>query len=67
MDHRYIADLEHLHANPHRLDLAWQYGIDANVLNDDIRCTEVKNFIRFLVLPYAQTKRNRIETDKSSG
>ncbi|KAF0720014.1 Aste57867_622 [Aphanomyces stellatus] len=50
---RYVDDLEELAANPTaRKDIAWRLGIDADVLDNDIRCTEVKNFIKHLVVPY---------------
>lgn len=48
----FIADLETLHADRSRRDIAWKYGIDDDVLDDDIRTCEVKNFIKHLVLPY---------------
>ncbi|RHY00394.1 hypothetical protein DYB36_004817 [Aphanomyces astaci] len=53
---RYVAELELLYANPHRKDIAWRLGIDADVLDDDIRCIEVKNYIKHLVLPYKQAR-----------
>lgn len=48
----FIADLETLHADRSRADLAWKYGIDADVLDDAVRTCEVRNFVRRLVLPY---------------
>lgn len=48
----FIDDLETLHADRSRGDLAWKYGIDDDVLDDDVRTCEVRNFIKHLVLPY---------------
>ncbi|TMW55118.1 hypothetical protein Poli38472_013880 [Pythium oligandrum] len=47
-----IDDLEALHSDHSRQDLAWLYGIDHDVLDDNIRTIEVQNFIKHLVLPY---------------
>uniref|UniRef100_K3WB80 Glutamine amidotransferase domain-containing protein n=1 Tax=Globisporangium ultimum (strain ATCC 200006 / CBS 805.95 / DAOM BR144) TaxID=431595 RepID=K3WB80_GLOUD len=52
----FIEDLETLHADRSRRDIAWRYGIDDDVLDDDIRTCEVRNFIKHLVLPYQQRK-----------
>ncbi|KAJ0405517.1 hypothetical protein P43SY_011365 [Pythium insidiosum] len=48
----HIADLEALHADRSRTDIAWKLGIDDDVLDEEIRILEVKNFVRHLVLPY---------------
>ena len=32
-------------------DIAWLLGIDEDVMNQDIRCAEVRNWIDLLVLP----------------
>ena len=32
--------------------LQWKYGIDNDVLNEEVRYTEVKNWIKYLVQPY---------------
>lgn len=48
----FIDDLEALHADHSRHDLAWKYGIDHDVLDDAIRTCEVRNFVKHLVLPY---------------
>ncbi len=45
----HIDDLEALHADPSRKDLAWKLGIDDDVMNPDVRCTEVRNWIRYQV------------------
>jgi GMP synthase (glutamine-hydrolysing) len=48
---RYIQRLESLHQAPDRKDLAWQLGIDADVMNPDVRQIEVRNWIDHLVIP----------------
>ena len=47
----YVNKLETLHQDPSRSDLAWLLGIDADVMNEDVRRVEVRNWIRHLVLP----------------
>lgn len=47
----YISDLEALHEDPSRKDLAWKLGIDDDVMDATIRCTEVRNWIHHLVIP----------------
>ena len=49
--HRYIDDLESLHSDPSRKDIAWRLGIDADVMNEDVRHCEVRNWVQRLVLP----------------
>ncbi len=49
--HDYVNKLEALHQDPSRRDLAWLLGIDADVMNEDVRLTEVRNWIEQLVLP----------------
>jgi GMP synthase (glutamine-hydrolysing) len=51
---KYVEDLEALHQNPDRKDLAWKLGIDADVMDDNLRTVEVVNWIRHLVLPRKQ-------------
>jgi GMP synthase (glutamine-hydrolysing) len=41
----YVADLMALHAEPHRKDLAWRHGLDAEVLDPDRRTREIRNFV----------------------
>jgi GMP synthase (glutamine-hydrolysing) len=41
----YVADLVALHAEPHRSDLAWRHGLDAEVLDPDRRTREIRNFV----------------------
>lgn len=49
----YVAELEAMHASGGRKDLAWGLGYDADVLDVEVRQTEVRNWIRRLVLPSA--------------
>jgi len=47
----YVRLLETLHQDPGRTDIAWLLGIDEDVTNEDIRLTEVRNWIDRLVVP----------------
>lgn len=47
----FVDNLEALHQDPSRKDIAWQLGIDADVMSDDIRTAEVRNWIDYLVIP----------------
>lgn len=47
----FVDQLEALHEEPSRKDLAWLLGIDDDVMNPDIRQAEVRNWIEQLVLP----------------
>ncbi|MCH6587147.1 MAG: type 1 glutamine amidotransferase [Proteobacteria bacterium] len=47
----FVDRLEALHQDPGRKDIAWLLGIDEDVMNEDIRCAEVRNWIDLLVLP----------------
>jgi len=47
----YVRLLETLHQDPARSDLAWLLGIDGDVMNEDVRRIEVRNWIDRLVLP----------------
>ncbi|MCH8002808.1 MAG: type 1 glutamine amidotransferase [Proteobacteria bacterium] len=47
----FVDRLEALHQDPGRKDIAWLLGIDEDVMNEDIRRAEVRNWIDFLVLP----------------
>ncbi len=48
---RYVDLLEALHQDPGRQDIAWLLGVDEDVMNEDVRCQEVRNWIDRLVLP----------------
>ena len=43
--------LETLHQDPSRYDIAWKLGIDADIMNEEVRRTEVRNWINRLVIP----------------
>jgi GMP synthase (glutamine-hydrolysing) len=47
----YVDRLEALHQDPGRKDIGWLLGIDEDVMNEDIRRAEVRNWIDLLVLP----------------
>lgn len=47
----YVSKLEALYDDPTRSDLAWLLGIDDDVMNEDVRLLEVRNWIEQLVLP----------------
>jgi len=47
----YVNLLETLHADPSRTDIAWKLGIDADIMNEEVRRTEVRNWITRLVIP----------------
>jgi GMP synthase (glutamine-hydrolysing) len=51
-----IADLRALSAEPARTDLAWRYGLDAEVLDFDRRTVEIRNFIEARVKPAASAR-----------
>ncbi len=48
----YRDQLEALHRDPGRQDLAWLLGIDADILDEGIRYREILNWIKLTVLPY---------------
>lgn len=52
----YVDLLEALHEDHSRKDIAWQLGIDADVMNEDVRLIEVRNWINRLVLPEMQLR-----------
>lgn len=47
----YVDLLEALHQDPGRRDIAWLLGIDDDVMNEDVRLAEVRNWIQLSVLP----------------
>ena len=51
------ADMETLHANPERFDLAWKLGVDADILDDGIRTLEIRNWIEKKVFPLMAARR----------
>ncbi len=44
----YVGKMEELCQHPERTDLAWQLGIDEDIINDDIRQIEFKNWTNFI-------------------
>ncbi len=50
----YVADLEEIYKDDSRLDLRWKYGIDEDVLSDDVRQLEFVNWLNKVVIPHAQ-------------
>jgi GMP synthase (glutamine-hydrolysing) len=42
--------------DPSRKDIAWKLGIDADVLAEDVRLVEVRNWISKMVLPYHKAR-----------
>jgi GMP synthase (glutamine-hydrolysing) len=48
---QYVEKLDTLHQNPNRKDLRWQLNIDDDVLSDQVRQVEFRNWINKLVLP----------------
>ena len=47
----YVDKLETLHEDPQRQDLAWLLGVDEDVMSDEVRLCEVRNWIARSVLP----------------
>ena len=47
----YIDQLELLHSDPSRFDIASELNIKPDVTDDSVRLIEVQNWIRHLVLP----------------
>ncbi len=41
---KYLAMMEKLHNDPTRKDLMWQLGIDEDILSDEIRQCEFRNW-----------------------
>ena len=44
----YVDKMEELYLNPGRTDLAWQLGIDEDIIDEDIRQTDFRNWIKFV-------------------
>jgi GMP synthase (glutamine-hydrolysing) len=45
---RYCHDMDALHQDPSRLDLRWRLGVDDDVLDADMRCREIRNWVESL-------------------
>ncbi|HEY5794356.1 MAG TPA: type 1 glutamine amidotransferase [Bosea sp. (in: a-proteobacteria)] len=54
--HGWLAELRTLDAEPARQDLAWAHGLDAEVLDDQRRVTELRNFLAHRVQPQASAR-----------
>ncbi len=52
----YCDDLDVLHDDPGRSDLAWRYGLDEQTLDADKRTIELRNFINHRVKPIASQR-----------
>lgn len=52
----YCEDLDVLHDDPGRADLAWLYGLDEETLDPAKRTTELRNFIEHRVKPIASQR-----------
>ncbi|MEQ9519686.1 MAG: type 1 glutamine amidotransferase [Parvibaculum sp.] len=46
---RFVGELETLHNDPSRFDIAWRLGLDADVLDEAIRTLEVRNWIEAIL------------------
>ena len=46
---QYVEDLLALAADHSRLDLAWKYGIDRDLLDRSTKETEARNWLRYLL------------------
>lgn len=53
----HVALLEALHEDPSRYDIAWMLGIDDDILNQDVRQLEVRNWVEQLVMPTMAARR----------
>jgi GMP synthase (glutamine-hydrolysing) len=47
----YCAELRTLDSDPERLDIAWRYGIQPELLDPQMRLTELRNWIALRVRP----------------
>ncbi len=47
----YVADLNALHVEPGRRDLAWRHGLDDEVLDPERRTGEIRRFVAERVRP----------------
>jgi GMP synthase (glutamine-hydrolysing) len=54
---RHVDLLEALHEDPSRKDIAWQLGIDNDLMDPAIRQREVRNWFEHLVLPTMRKRR----------
>ncbi|AMJ61650.1 type 1 glutamine amidotransferase [Bosea sp. PAMC 26642] len=52
----WLDEIAALDADPARGDLAWSHGLDAEVLDDARRVTELRNFLTHRVQPHASSR-----------
>jgi len=52
----YVGKLEALHRDLDRKDLRWQLDIDGDVLSEEIRQVEFRNWVQQIVLPHAAAR-----------
>jgi GMP synthase (glutamine-hydrolysing) len=52
----YAADIEALHREPSRRDLAWRFGLDQEVTEPSRRVVEIRNFIEQLARPHRSVR-----------
>lgn len=52
----WLSELRALDADRSRQDLAWAHGLDAEVLDDTRRVTELRNFLNLRVKPQASAR-----------
>lgn len=55
----YADEVDALHREPGRRDLAWRLGLDEEVTDEARRLTELRNFIAALVVPHGALRRGR--------
>ena len=53
----YAAEVDALHRAPDLRDVAWRLGLDEQVIDKDLRLTEVRNFVEALVRPHQSSRR----------
>jgi GMP synthase (glutamine-hydrolysing) len=46
---RWLTEIDALDADPARFDLAWAHGLDEQVLDAELRVTELRNFLEYRV------------------
>ena len=56
--HAYCADLRALHKDPGRTDVAWRYGVAREIIEAELRLTELRNWLEHYVRP-VKSKRGR--------
>ncbi|TYZ66673.1 hypothetical protein PybrP1_000580, partial [[Pythium] brassicae (nom. inval.)] len=62
----YVDDLEILHVDPSRYDIAWRLGIDTDVMDETIKNCGTRNFIKHLALPFKALFTNEFSHKPSS-